>query len=403
MKKIILIFILIVNFSTIFAQSNFDVSAQIRPRLQMNNKDFNSDLPSDSFTELRTRLGLYFSPTENITGFVQIQDSRIYGTEPSTLASTDNIDLHQAYFNVNKLFDLPFNLKLGRMELSYGPQRLIGAVGWHNVGRSFDGGILQLNTEKVVIDFFTAQTHESGKIGDTNDFNLMGAYAVLKMVDNYKIQPFIIGELEAGTDLSRYTAGIYIIGNIGNLSHEVEGAYQLGSINENVDIAAYMFALNLNYTFNSPIKPSIGAGIDYLSGDDGTDDKYNIFNTLYATNHKYYGFMDYFINIPNNTYGLGLTDIHAKLAISPASKFKAALAFHLFNSVEEFKYFTLAEPGGNTSTSFGSEIDLTLIYSYNSAVKFQGGFSLFSPGDIFKQTKGEDTATWSYLMAIVDL
>ena len=57
--------------------------------------------------------------------------------------------LHQAYFSVNKLFDLPLNLKLGRMELSYGPQRLIGAVGWHNVGRSFDGGILQLNTEKV--------------------------------------------------------------------------------------------------------------------------------------------------------------------------------------------------------------------------------------------------------------
>jgi hypothetical protein len=137
MKKSIIFLFFTINLSLIIAQSNFDVSAEIRPRFQMDNKDFNSDLPSNNFTELRTRLGLKFSPTENIEGFVQIQDSRIYGTEPNTLTSTDNIDLHQAYFNVNKLFDLPFNLKLGRMELSYGPQRLIGAVGWHNVGQQF--------------------------------------------------------------------------------------------------------------------------------------------------------------------------------------------------------------------------------------------------------------------------
>ncbi len=403
MKKLILIFIFSLNINAIFAQSNLDVSAEIRPRLQMNNKDFNSDLPSNNFTELRTRLGLKFSPIENIEGFVQIQDSRIYGTEPSTLASTDNIDLHQAFFNVNNLFDLPFNLKLGRMELSYGPQRLIGAVGWHNVGRSFDGGILQLNTEKINIDFFTAQTNENFEAGDTNDFNIIGAYGDLKMIDNYKMQPFVIAEIEKGTDLSRYTAGIYINGNLSGFSHELEGAYQLGSINDNIDIAAYMFAVNLNYSFSSPIKPEIGIGIDYLSGDDSTYNKYNVFNTLYATNHKYYGFMDYFIDIPNSTYGLGLTDIHAKVAVSPTDKFKAALAFHMFSSSEDYIYTTSGSPTVKTSTSFGSEVDLTLIYSYNSAVKFQGGFSLFSPGDIFKQIKGEDMATWSYFMAIVNL
>ena len=54
-----------------------------------------------------------------------------------------------------------------------------------------------------------------------------------------------------------------------------------------------MFALNFKYSFKSPVKPAIGVGIDYLSGDDGQDaDKYKVFNTLYATNHKYYGFMD---------------------------------------------------------------------------------------------------------------
>ena len=118
-----------------------------------------------------------------------------------------------------------------------------------------------------------------------------------------------------------------------------------------------------------------------MSGDDGSPDKkFNVFNTLYATNHKYYGFMDYFIDIPKNTYGLGLMDIHGKLSVSPFTKFTAALAFHMFNSAEEFTYFTTES---KTSSNFGSEVDLTLIYAYNSAVKFQGGFSIFSPGDIF--------------------
>jgi hypothetical protein len=201
-----------------------------------------------------------------------------------------------------------------------------------------------------------------------------------------------------GSDFSRYTLGIYISGNVGNLSHEVEGAYQLGSVNENTDISAFMLALNANYSFDTPIKPNLGAGIDYLSGDDGTDDKYNVFNTLYATNHKYYGYMDFFIDIPNHTLGLGLMDIHVKADVSPINKFKTSLAFHIFNSNADFTLIN-----GKKTTNFGSEIDLTLFYNYNSAVNFQAGFSLFSPGDIFKQTRGEDNSTWGYLMAVVNL
>lgn len=400
MKKIVyLISVLLLATISNFAQSGIDVTAQIRPRLQMNNTNFNSNIGGNNFTELRTRLGLKFSPLANITGFVQLQDSRVYGTEPNTLTSTNNIDLHQAFFTINNLFDLPLNLKLGRMELSYGPQRLVGAVGWHNVGRSFDGGVLQLKTDKIDVDFFSSKTNESGEPGDTNDFSLFGAYGNLKIAKNYKIQPFVIGETLSGSDFGRYTIGVYVSGNAGNLSHEIEGAYQLGSVNENVDIAAYMFALNVKYSFNTPIKPALGAGIDFLSGDDGEDaDKYKVFNTLYATNHKYYGFMDYFLNIPNNTYGLGLMDIHAKAEVSPLAKFKAALAFHMFNSNVDFNLLD-----GSTSTNFGSEVDLTLIYDYNSSVKFQCGFSLFSPGDIFKITRGEDTSTWGYFMAVVNL
>ncbi len=395
MKKRLFIVLLFLSSSVFYSQSKWEVSGQIRPRLQVVDKDFNSDISSINFTELRTRVGVKFLPTSKLTGFIQLQDSRVYGTEPNTLSNTSNIDLHQAYFKLNQLFDLPINIQLGRFELSYGPQRLIGAVGWHNVGRSFDGGVIQLSSNKANFDFFMLKTNESFNVNDTNDFSVAGIYSDLKIVKNYKIQPFIIAEMESGTDFGRYTLGFYINGNLRKLSHEVEAAYQFGSLNESVDIAAYMFALNLKYNFG---KPSLGAGIDLLSGNDLMDaENYQAFSTLYATNHKYYGFMDYFLNIPNSTYGAGLVDIHLKGEIKLIEKLKTSVAFHIFNSSKE-----VTLPDNKKSNSFGSEFDLTLAYKYSSLVKFQGGFSFFSPGEIFKQRKGEDSSTWVYLMAVVN-
>ncbi|MCF6269314.1 MAG: alginate export family protein [Melioribacteraceae bacterium] len=403
MKKVTFLFLL---FSFIFsgfaiAQDKVKVNAQIRPRFNLDDKDFNSATEANSYTELRTRLGVAYSPSANLTGFIQIQDSRIYGTEPSTMANTQNLDIHQAYFKIENLFELPFYLKVGRMELSYGSQRILGAVGWSNVGRSFDASLLQFQNDAINIDFIAARTNESMLEGDSLDTFVYSAYGNLKVVDSHIIQPFIIAEYQAKQDFNRYTIGIYATNkNKGaGFKHELDASYQLGTQRTDVDISAFMVAYNLGYTFDSKLKPMIGAGVDYLSGDDGADaTKYKTFNTLYATNHKFYGYMDYFVNIPKHTYGLGLMDIQVKGSIVPIQKLKVALAYHIFNANADY---TLID--GSTSASFGSEIDLTLSYKYSGNVKFVGGFSFFTPGDIFKERKGEDSSNWTYLMAVVNL
>ena len=390
---------LLLMCSLALAQEKVKFNGQVRTRSNLSNKDFNSDTKANSYTELRTRFGAQFMPTEDVTGFIQLQDSRIYGQEPHTLASTENVDLHQAYFNIQNIFDVPFNLKAGRMELSYGAQRLIGAVGWHNVGRSFDGGVLQLNTKSLDVDFISARLHESELPGDSTDIGLWSAYGNVKMNNNLKLQPYIIGESKFKEDFSRYTAGAFLSGKHGAFSHEIELAYQFGTQMTDVDISAFMVTANFNYALSGSSKPALGVGVDYLSGDDGKDvNKYKVFSTLYATNHKFYGYMDYFLNIPVHTYGLGLMDMHIKAAVSPGKKLKLAGAFHQFNANADY---TLED--GATSTSFGSEIDLTFFYTYNKSVKFQGGYSMFFAGDIFKETKGEDTSSWFYLMMIANL
>lgn len=401
MKKLTtMIVLMIIVFSTYaIAQTTFDVNGQVRSRLQINDKDFNSETGMNTFNELRTRLGIKFTPIDDVLGFIQIQDSRVYGTEAGTMADMKNLDLHQGYFAVKNIFKLPADLQVGRMELAFANQRLIGSVGWHNVGRSFDGSVLNLHTEQGTIGLVTVRTNESGIVDDSSDFHISALLGDLKFVENMKIQPYVITEMLSRQDFSRYTLGVYIAGKIGGLSHEIEGSYQMGTQQKDVDIAAFMFAFNLKYALKGSLKPSIGVGVDYLSGDDGEDEtKYKVFNTLYATNHKFYGFMDYFLNIPVHTYGKGLIDIHAKASIVPFDKFTVAASFHNFSANADY---ILADE--TTSTAFGTEIDITAIYKYNKAVKFQGGFSMFSPGAIFKETKGKDAANYAYLMAIVNL
>jgi len=403
MKKTSLFFITIMFLSSslLIAQDNLKVNAQVRPRFQYDNRDFNSNTCANTFTELRSRLGVAYSPIADLTGFIQIQDSRLFGSEAHTLSDSKNLDLHQAYFLIDNFFKLPLNVKIGRMELSYGAERLVGAVDWHNVGRSFDASVFKLFTKPVDIDFIAARTNESGLVGDSLDQFLFAAYGNLKVVDRLNIEPFVIAENTGKIDFNRITIGVHV--NCKDkkkaFQHELDAAYQLGSQNTNQDISAFMIAYNLGYTFNTSIKPMVGGGIDYLSGDDGEDaEKYKAFNTLYGTNHKFYGYMDYFINIPRDTDTKGLMDIHVKGSIVPTKKLKVALALHMFNANADY---TLND--GSTSTSFGTEIDLSCSYKYNSNVKFVGVLSTFSPGDIFKETKGEDSSMWSYIMAVVNL
>jgi len=47
----------------------------------------------------------------------------------------DILDLHQAYVTLGNHKEFPLSIKVGRQELSYGEERLVGAFAWNNIGR----------------------------------------------------------------------------------------------------------------------------------------------------------------------------------------------------------------------------------------------------------------------------
>ena len=133
---------------------------------------------------------------------------------------------------------------------------------------------------------------------------------------------------------------------------------------------------------------------DLLSGDDDpADGETKVFDTLFATNHKFYGYADYFLNIPVHTATQGLQDAAIKTSYALRQDLKVGLDLHSF---------ALAEKGALDSAHLGEEIDLTLNYRYSKQVVCLAGFSYVLADDAFEAIGrlGED-AKFAFFMTNV--
>ena len=125
------------------------INGQVRYRMHADDKDFGKT-GLQLYSELRSRIGITVAPQENLDLFVQLQDSRLIGSNSGGLNADANVGLHQGYFKY--VIGRGWSAQAGRFEMSYGNQRLVGAVGWHNVGRTWDGVRINKDSEKWYLD-----------------------------------------------------------------------------------------------------------------------------------------------------------------------------------------------------------------------------------------------------------
>ncbi len=383
------------------------ISGQIRHRTEYTAKDFNADRDNVWFHLLRTRVNVSAAPTEDVTAFIQVQDSRVFGSEVHTLfdGSADALDAHQAYLQVNNLFDSDFSARIGRQEIAIGNERLVGPVGWHNIGRSFDGAVISYKAETGSFKALAAKlVGEVTTPASQNLFGVIGSYPfsagqkleALVLLDNNSAM--ILGGPDNGErKLSRITLGAAATGKKSKLDYEAEAYLQTGdaSAGDGVarsSISAYLLSGKLGYVVSPERNVRVGGLYTIVSGDDdATDDEFGNFSTLFATNHKFYGFMDYFLGFGGPH---GLRDASLSVGFDASDRLRVLVDLHQFTADQE------QATGGKT---FGQEVDVTGIYSYNSAFSFRVGLSAFTPDELMESMKGSgDTAFWGYLMTIVN-
>ena len=346
-----------------------DITAggQVRSRWELRDT---AGVPSDGHTATRTRADLRAQLDGGVAAFTQWQDVRIWGEEGNTLGDFggDNIDLHQGWVQFSDVAGLAADLRLGRQEISFGGQRLVGAVGWTHQGRSFDAARVTWRRAGSTFDVVASRLGDTTSPAATSNATFAGVYAMVAPLSGAELY-LLYNSLGAATE--QYTAGFRKTGSAAGFDYRVEGAYQTGD-RVDLDVAAFFGAARVGTEIGNA---HVALWYDYLSGDDDlADDETKVFDTLFATNHKFYGYADYFLNIPVHTAGRGLQDLALKTKTTLRPGLTAAFDAHTF---------LLAQDTGVSTAHLGEEIDVTIGCDYRGAARFTAGLSYVLAADGF--------------------
>ncbi len=377
-----------------------DVSGSLRPRVEFVDEGAQAQTAnqSKSHTTMQTRINVKATVDEDVSAFIQIQDVRTWGAETVTTAppsitqtgtsTAGSLDIHQAYLQLNNVIGSGLNLKIGRQEMVFDEARLIGNIGWIQQAQAFDAVRADVEIGEIGLTGFYAETlskdsHPTlgstlGANASTFESSFSGLRATYKLGDKGdRITPYVYYALNpsrtgAGADTTPDVAqnimytGLYIAKHIGNFRIRLDGAYESGEKSNTVDIQAYMITASIGTKLDIANGADVSFWFDYLSGDDGTDaTKDKTFDTPYATNHKFYGHVDKFLNIPTG----GLIDYALKVWVKPTAKSKIVAHGHVFRSPQA------------TASDLGSELDLQYHYELAKNTKLVLGYSRFFAGE----------------------
>lgn len=307
--------------------------------------------------------------------------------------------LHEAWAKLT--FGKGFLAQVGRQELAYDDERLLGAHDWVSSGRTHDA--LRLGWEnpwhKVhAIAGFNQTAEEPDPLSGDPTSKLYKNMEALWYHYGASQSPFQIsgifinqGVNDVWTDSIRYmqTFGVYMTYEKSNITADASLYYQMGRDRTDKKTSAYMLSANFGWQFLPQWKVSVGD--DYLSGSDGMPGKNRTFNLLYGSYHNFLGDMDNFAYYSIPYYGLN--DAHARVDFNCCPKFDVTLAYHWFITgrpinnylkdpiepiIDPAKILIMRKYHGKHrfSQNLGGEVDLQLSYRPWKNVTLQAGFGM---------------------------
>ena len=346
---------------------------QVRPRLELDtSRDGTAETAGWMVTQ-RSRLGVA-AEAPRWQARAVLQDVRGWGTETSTLAdyTADALDLHEGWAKWTP--NEHTSLTIGRQEIAWNEQRLVGTTDWAQQGRAFDAVRYQVRQGALSADLAGALITDGGaKDSDSYALLLRGGWRKGGKQDGTVVDLVSITEVGQSTDSMRETAGAFVAGGTGKLSGRVEAYYQLGSVGD-LSTSAYMAGLQGTMALGGKAKPRLTLLFDNLSGDaDLTDDTLQAFQVPFGTNHKFYGTMDVMcFTTACWVDGRGLRDGALKVEMMPAARLKANLDVHVFLEAAN-------QDDGRDSGLIGQELDLWLSGPVaKKGVTLSGGLSVLN-------------------------
>jgi hypothetical protein len=269
--------------------------------------------------------------TDNVSATVRLLNERMWGgeydTDSAAHGNTTEIALDLAYATMKEFLYSPLTLTIGRQELHFGNDLIVGDVNTngltagHTTGsgeylpkalddlslrKSFDAIRATLNYDPLVVDMVYAKVGES-KVDTKDDVDLFGGNAAYSVNKDFSVEAYYWEKLQqkagrslsstgglwttyptrANNDTTRTIGALMRYSGIKNLTTSLEGAMQFGTKVNNTTLypddllndggerhrKAYAIQAIASYNLSdvsSQIKeydPVIGGSYSWLSGD----------------------------------------------------------------------------------------------------------------------------------------
>jgi hypothetical protein len=427
------------------ASAQLTISGQLRTRSEF--RDGQGTLSTNDtvpafFTSQRSRLNVGFV-SHRLKVFTSLQDVRVWGQDASSINRInangfDGFMLHEGWAEIS-LIDTGkvikyFTFKLGRQELVYDDVRLLGNLDWLQQARRHDGAVIKFEHAGWTAHLGAAFNQNAERKSNTIYNGVPTAYAASTngMSSMYKsIQFFYVAKKLSFANLSflslkddfskfhfadndpekkspiydqhawsRITAGVNVFGTVAKkISFAASAFYQGGKYREGTPLDEYLLSLSAMYSAGK--KFSVGSGVDLTSGNNGSDPsrKFQRFDPLYGTPHKFWGFMDYFY-VADGFGANGLVDLYLKNKFRPKENLTVTFDAHQFSLPNA----VIDDFGVTLEKKLGYELDLVFNYGLTKIISVEGGYCKFLASKTLSSSKvknvvnADASANWAYVM-----
>ena len=382
----------------------FTLSGQLRPRFEYRNGAYQALQEGEEPAILvnnRLRLNMDYRFRQDLQLYVSLQQVNIWGQAPQiqVIDRTGGLSVFEAYAALPLGGD--FDLKLGRQQIVLDEDRIFGSLDWHPAGRAHDAvNINWRPVENLYLRSFFAfnQNYLDGKAatdkinGNVNNpkgqyFTPGQPYQHMEALHaHYAFTPdqklsFLFANLglrnNDRADYNMQTFGVHYRGRSQDLSYGAEAYLQTGKNNIGATKEAYLLAAMVGYKFLPTLSATMG--IDYLSGNNSPDTsgKDKVFTPFSGTNHKFYGFMDYYY--VSYTPKVGLLNPYISATVKTSEKGNLSATGHYFRSAGKID--------GKTR-NLGVEADLVYTHKLQPFASLQVGYSAHKVSGSYNTLRG---------------
>ena len=367
---------------------------------------------TDYYLLNRFRLSVTLLPSSWIKFRFQTQDARAgwKNQKPYAAPFQDTWNLRLAYVELGDS-EKSTGLRVGRQELAFGSERLVGMSNWSNTSRSFDAVRGTLHRGHFRLDAFAASVvvlHD-GEVGmHRAGNNLHGLYGGLEdLIPGSVIEPYFFWrlapagqtEIGSGGKLDSKTIGVRWKGMVRTIDYGIDIVGQTGSEGAN-NIRARATHVVIGYTLpGGLLRPRFLAEYNYASGDhDPKDRTLGTFDQLYPTVHDKYGLADQF-------GWQNLQHVRAGIELHVSSKWMLSGKYNSFwlADAHDFLYSSRSGPivrraDGSGGRFVGQEPDVSALYTLSKGIRCGAGFGYVLPGTFLKRTTPGRSYSSPYVM-----